>query len=741
VSEPGTSSEHHPPQLPPDERLDSWKEIAAFLHRDVRTVQRWEKHAGLPIHRHTEARLRTAYAYRSELEAWWRTQRQALESASLPEEPTAPNISQPIELSLRTARRLRLRTGAFIGVVGALALAGVMAVISRGARPVANPSRIDHPVAVVLANFEGQAGDPRLLAVLDQAVARYLTEHQELEPATPAHTARLLRLMRREPGTPLSEGLGRELVARDGRLRYVISGRVHTLETRHFAEIRVVDAEGRSRAALEWEAATTDRLVSQSRKTVGQLARLVIDAAAHDAPPPGQLEQVTSASTAAVKLYTAAIQAGLRGQWGASEQLARRAIALDSDFASAHAWVGWTMRRQGRANRECLPFFERAQALSRGLTDRETYLISAWSNSVAGALRPAISSLEAILRLDPSDRQALDMLIEASWRMGRVKRAVDLSVIRAERYPDDFYANVRAARALAAVQGNTSRAAIFADRAGSLASSDTLGDRASWHAWLLVFPVFQRWIDGDGRGAVDALNALDRSLPGRLGRERDAFAAAIGFAHLAFGRTQQADHAFRYGSAPERQMNLAVLALTQGDEAGARRWLAQVREHSARRPALFARVGFEDEAERGLDTIPPSDHLEGIVAVTRGLLALRRHQVEPAAASLRGGLDLLRSSGEPAYFFASEALAAIADARGDVARSIRLLSDAADERPHTYGVSQWSAAYWIGANHDLIRRCRRAGRHDEAERISAELRKMLDVNTGGVRDATYPAPR
>ena len=31
--------------------LDSWKEIAAYLRRDIRTVQRWEKQEGLPVHR------------------------------------------------------------------------------------------------------------------------------------------------------------------------------------------------------------------------------------------------------------------------------------------------------------------------------------------------------------------------------------------------------------------------------------------------------------------------------------------------------------------------------------------------------------------------------------------------------------------------------------------------------------------------------------------------------------------
>ena len=42
-----------PPQKSPERgaRLDSWKEIAAYLNRDLRTLQRWEKTANLPIRR------------------------------------------------------------------------------------------------------------------------------------------------------------------------------------------------------------------------------------------------------------------------------------------------------------------------------------------------------------------------------------------------------------------------------------------------------------------------------------------------------------------------------------------------------------------------------------------------------------------------------------------------------------------------------------------------------------------
>ena len=35
-----------------EDRLDSWKEIATFLNRGVRTVQRWEATEGLPVRRH-----------------------------------------------------------------------------------------------------------------------------------------------------------------------------------------------------------------------------------------------------------------------------------------------------------------------------------------------------------------------------------------------------------------------------------------------------------------------------------------------------------------------------------------------------------------------------------------------------------------------------------------------------------------------------------------------------------------
>jgi tetratricopeptide (TPR) repeat protein/TolB-like protein len=51
-------------------RLDSWKEIANYFRREVRTVQLWEKREGLPVHRHFHKQLGSVFAFRSELDAW-----------------------------------------------------------------------------------------------------------------------------------------------------------------------------------------------------------------------------------------------------------------------------------------------------------------------------------------------------------------------------------------------------------------------------------------------------------------------------------------------------------------------------------------------------------------------------------------------------------------------------------------------------------------------------------------------
>ncbi len=54
----------------PKEILHSWKSIAKYLNRCVRTARRWEETEALPVRRHKHLKNNTVYAYVSELEKW-----------------------------------------------------------------------------------------------------------------------------------------------------------------------------------------------------------------------------------------------------------------------------------------------------------------------------------------------------------------------------------------------------------------------------------------------------------------------------------------------------------------------------------------------------------------------------------------------------------------------------------------------------------------------------------------------
>jgi len=58
----------HPDASDSGERLDGWKQIAAYLKRNVRTVQRWERSEQFPVHRQLHRKLGSVFAFKGELD-------------------------------------------------------------------------------------------------------------------------------------------------------------------------------------------------------------------------------------------------------------------------------------------------------------------------------------------------------------------------------------------------------------------------------------------------------------------------------------------------------------------------------------------------------------------------------------------------------------------------------------------------------------------------------------------------
>ena len=80
--------------------LNSWKEIAEFLDRGVRTVQRWERDLRMPVHRIGTGKRSPVYATIPELKFWLATA--DVERVQQPQTPKLrTNSNRPIEQSRR----------------------------------------------------------------------------------------------------------------------------------------------------------------------------------------------------------------------------------------------------------------------------------------------------------------------------------------------------------------------------------------------------------------------------------------------------------------------------------------------------------------------------------------------------------------------------------------------------------------------------------------------------------------
>ncbi|MGA7852468.1 MAG: tetratricopeptide repeat protein [Candidatus Acidiferrales bacterium] len=120
-------------------RLDSWKEIAAFFHRNERTVNRWEKERGLPVHRMPGGERGRVFAYEDELAAWLiSAEQQDIQGTVAPQPaakaPAESNSQQPPTITAELPRDpqswIRRHRGE-LGTVVALIALGLLVVAYR----------------------------------------------------------------------------------------------------------------------------------------------------------------------------------------------------------------------------------------------------------------------------------------------------------------------------------------------------------------------------------------------------------------------------------------------------------------------------------------------------------------------------------------------------------------------------------------------------------------------------------
>lgn len=353
------------------DRLDSWKEIAAFLKREVRTAQRWEKSEGLPVHRHQHDKLSSVFAYRSELEAWWKERQQVLEREVEPAEEAAhpavpqaehvsvaePEVDAPNEISRLPVPGRSRRIAVTFFVVSALAI--VLAVGYRWQMSRAFKVPADAKIRLVVLPFRNLSGDPAQEVFCEGLTETMTTQLGRLDPdhlgVIASTTASLVK------NKPVSQ-IGREL-----SVNYVLEGSVLRSGNQVRVEaqlIQVSDETHRWADTYNREAGDMFSVQNDVAHSVAAEIRLTLT--------PSERARLTTGVRVAPEAYDAYLQGLVSWNKRTPEGMLKsigffqQAIQKDPGFALAHAGLanGYSilsaLPTAAMAPREAMPMAKQA---------------------------------------------------------------------------------------------------------------------------------------------------------------------------------------------------------------------------------------------------------------------------------------------------------------------------------------------------------------------------------------------
>lgn len=218
------------PQSEPDNkgrRLESWKEIAAYLGRDVTTLRRWEKQEGLPVYRLPHGKLGTIYAYTSELDAW--RNREAVARAT--DVPDANADPQPA----------RIRPGRRWLVVGGVVAVGLLVVAYLSTRSSSRRAfHVTEEDTVVIADFANSTGDSVFDGALRQGLSVQLQQSPYLKIVSDQRIRETLRLMGKPEDARMGPEIAKDLCVRVGSKAY-IAGSIASIGTSYVIGLQAVN--------------------------------------------------------------------------------------------------------------------------------------------------------------------------------------------------------------------------------------------------------------------------------------------------------------------------------------------------------------------------------------------------------------------------------------------------------------------------------------------------------------------
>ena len=385
------------PEVQPDSRgrrLESWKEIASYLGRDVTTVRRWEKREGLPVYRLQHSKLGSVYAYTLELDAWRdkEAHRETLAGAT--------DVSEG-EVDHPTAWIRPVRRWLIAGGVAAVALL-VAAYLSTRSRAF----NVTEGDTVVVADFANSTGDPVFDGALRQGLSVQLQQSPFLRIVSDQRIRETLRSMKEPPDARLVPEIAKDLCVRVGSKVY-IEGFIANFGNNYVIGLQAVDCStGDLLAQQQVQETGKERVLDGLSHAAGKLRETLGESISSVRKFDTPLAQATTPSLEALRALSIGRDAMGEGDYTAAVSWLQRAIANDPNFAVAYGGLFAAYGNLGESNL-AQENAKKAYELRGETSERERLGIEAiyyWG--VSGDLEKARDAYELLLRTYPGDSGA-----------------------------------------------------------------------------------------------------------------------------------------------------------------------------------------------------------------------------------------------------------------------------------------------------------------------------------------------
>ena len=761
---PTTSRQHREHEL-----LDSWKEIASYLDRDVRTVIRWEKKEGLPVRRHIHGKQSTVYAYRSEIDSWLENRRPDLDK----EEP-AHGFS-----SLRGNKWTLVWITAGTVLVLLAALAGSLMPDFFSPRT----AMLDFQERdwVLIADFENRTGESSFDGVLKQALQRELANSQFVNIVPRDRIEDTLRLMRKPLDTPIDSDVATEICLRDGGIKVLITGRVEYLDSTYLLSVEVIDpVAAQSIAATSEEASGQGQILSAVRSLSSWSRETIREKLTDIGESDEQLERVTTPSLRALQLFTKAealVNTGGSSQ-GPAEELLGQAVEIDPEFASAHIYLAYATLNQVKPADEYMKHAERAFQLAGTTSERERYFIQGSYYWMKGERDRAMQAFEALVALYPDFYWASDTRGIQLTRVPGEHGVISHWLRNVDLRPNSFDYTHRASMQLL-LHGNLASAKTYWGRALDLMTPEDIERDPDEAIHLMWFPAFEALLHAEPETALreanrllESLRSLDRrglldyevdnsSRPKDIAVWRGSEVRPTGAFYFTLGKIRQAREWFQETENVDtrRHYFLAAIAYVEGDHEAMTEHLNQALEawESLRLTGsslpqrnlmvLLARGGFLSEAEERLsrrihapgtpnvlleDVARNHEKMRAVFTLSRGNRIEGIRMLEEALSSF-GAWDYSATL----YFMGAEILAEAWREQGDSGKAVQVIKAALEKKSRLLlEQSLLTGPLWLKLQAQLAQLYRELGRDADARKIEDELRKRL-----ALADADHPILR